>query len=129
MKRLVSMLWLTMLVALIGPVLDAASTSLSAQGAAALTAFLQQAVARGDVPGAVVAVVNRDGVVYEEAIGSSSLLRHTAMTKDTLFNIASMTKPVTSVAMMRLVEQGKVKLDDPVGKWVPKFDRPVVLTS
>jgi CubicO group peptidase (beta-lactamase class C family) len=51
------------------------------------------------------------------------------MTKDTIFNMASMTKPITSTAIMILVEEGKLKLDDEVGKYVPKYKDPVVITK
>ena len=43
------------------------------------------------------------------------------MTRDTLFRIASMTKPITSVAALMLMEEGKLRLDDPITKWVPEF--------
>src|SRR6185436_11186775 len=53
---------------------------------------------------------------------------NTPMQPDAIFAIASMTKPVTSVAIMMLAEQGKLKLDDPVSKYLPGFDRPQVIT-
>jgi methyl acetate hydrolase len=126
MKRLVPALLLLFVAA----GLNAASApTLRSQGASELKAFLDRATARGDVPGVVVAIVNRDGLVYHEAAGKSSLTRNTAMTRDTLFNIASMTKAVTSVAIMQLVEEGRLKLDDPVGKYVAKFKDPLVITK
>ncbi len=87
MKRL---LW--MLPALIAVALSAAAPSIPQSGTAALSKYLTDATARGDVPGVVVTVVNEDGVVYHEAFGKSSTLRNAAMAKDTIFNIASMTK-------------------------------------
>jgi CubicO group peptidase (beta-lactamase class C family) len=126
MKRLAVAL-LVLVVAGTRPVLDAAPThSLPAD---ALDKFLQASVARGEVPGVVVAVVNREGLLYNQAFGKSSVLRNTAMTKETIFNIASMTKAVTSVAVMQLIEEGKLRLDDPVGKYVPKFKDPQVLSK
>jgi CubicO group peptidase (beta-lactamase class C family) len=104
-----------------------AATSFSPQGATALSALLRTATERGDVPGAVVAVVNKDGMLYHEAFGRSSTLRKTPMAKDTIFNMASMTKPVTSVAIMMLVDEGKLKLDDDVAKFLPKYRNPVVI--
>jgi methyl acetate hydrolase len=129
MKRVLITLPLLLVAVLLRPVLEAASPALTPAGASELTAFLQQVTSRGDVPGVVAAVVNSEGVVYLEAAGKSSTLRNTPMTKDTMFNIASMTKPVTSVAVMMLVEEGKLTLDDPVGKYVPKFKDPVVITN
>ena len=109
--------------------LQAAVPSLSQPGTAALSKFLSEATARGDVPGVVVAVVNREGLVYHEAFGSSSTLRKTPMAKDTIFNIASMTKPVTSVAIMMLVDEGRLKLDDDVAKYLPTYKDPVVVSK
>ena len=88
-----------------------AAPSISQQGTAALSTFLKNATDRGDVPGAVVAVVGKDGTIYNEAFGVSSTLAKRPMTKDTIFNMASMTKPITSVAIMMLVDEGKLTLD------------------
>jgi CubicO group peptidase (beta-lactamase class C family) len=106
-----------------------AAPSIPQQGAAALSAFLKDATDRGDVPGVVVAVVNKDGMLYNEAFGQSSTLTEKAMTKDTIFNMASMTKPVTSVAIMMLVDEGKLKLDDEVAKYLPKYKNPLVIST
>src|SRR6188768_980766 len=110
-------------------VIAAAPPSLPSQGATALSTFLKSATDRGDVPGVVVAVVDKNGVLYNEAFGQSSTLRNTPMTKDTIFNMASMTKPITSVAIMMLVEEGKLKLDDDVAKYLPKYKNPLVITN
>jgi len=122
MKKL---LWL--LPALFVAALSAAS-SIPQQGTTALSTFLTDATAGGDVPGVVVAVVNKDGLLYNEAFGKSSTLRNTPMAKDTIFNIASMTKAVTSVAIMMLADEGKLKLDDDVAKFLPKYKDPAVIS-
>lgn len=106
-----------------------AAPAIPQQGTAALSKFLADATARGDVPGAVVAVVSKDGLLYHEAFGTSSTLRNTQMAKDTIFNIASMTKAVTSVAIMMLVDEGKLKLDDDVAKYLPKYKDPLVISK
>src|SRR5262245_59757404 len=106
-----------------------AAPSMSSQGSAALSAFLKDATDRGDVPGAVVAVVNKDGIVYHEAFGLSSTITKRAMTKDTIFNMASMTKPVTWVAIMMLVDQGKRTLDHDGWTFLPNYKNPVVITK
>jgi methyl acetate hydrolase len=124
MKR---MLWLLPL--LFVTVITAAPPSLPPQGATALSTFLKSATDRGDVPGVVVAVVDKNGVLYNEAFGKSSTLRNTPMTKDTIFNMASMTKPITSAAIMILVDEGKLKLDDEVGKYLPKWKDPQVISA
>jgi CubicO group peptidase (beta-lactamase class C family) len=123
MKRL---LWL--LPVLFVAALSAAS-SIPQQGTAALSKFLTDVTARGDVPGVVVAVVNKDGLIYNEAFGKSSTLRSTPMAKDTIFNIASMTKAVTSAAIMMLADEGKLKLDDDVAKYLPKYKDPLVISK
>jgi len=105
------------------------AATLRPQGASAISAVLETAVDRGDVPGVVVAVVNKDGVLYHEAFGKSRTLTNTPMAKDTIFNMASMTKPITSVAIMMLVDEGRLSLDDDVAKYLPQWkDRPVIAT-
>jgi CubicO group peptidase (beta-lactamase class C family) len=104
-----------------------AAPSLPQQGASAISAVLKTATDRGDVPGVAVAVVNKDGLLYNEAFGKSRTLTNSPMGKDTIFNMASMTKPVTSVAIMMLVDEGKLKLDDEVATYLPQWkDRPVI---
>ena len=98
-------------------------------GADALTRALTGAVERGDAPGVVGLVVSRDGVLFEGAAGQRDVANGEPMTTDAIFNIASMTKPVTSVAAMMLVERGLLGLDDPVSTYLPGFDALQVLTS
>ena len=124
MKRL---LWLLPL--LFVTVIAAAPPSLPSQGATALSTLLKSATDRGDVPGVVVAVVDKNGVLYNEAFGKSSTVKDTPMTKDTIFNMASMTKPITSTAIMILVDEGKLKLDDEVAKYLPKWKDPQVISK
>jgi methyl acetate hydrolase len=123
MKRLL------LLLPLVFVAVTSAAPSIPQDGAAALSAFLKSATDRGDVPGVVVAVVNKDGVLYNEAFGVSSTLATRPMTKDTMFNMASMTKPVTSVAIMILVDEGKLNLDDDVAKYLPKYKDLVVISK
>jgi CubicO group peptidase (beta-lactamase class C family) len=107
---------------------EAAPPVVADAGKAAIGVFMQQAVARGDVPGVVTLVADRDGVLYAGGAGKQDVARDVAMLPDAIFRIASMTKPVTSVALMMLVEEGKVGLDDPVSKYLPAFDaRPVIV--
>jgi CubicO group peptidase (beta-lactamase class C family) len=103
--------------------------TLPASTAATLSRQLVDAVGRGDTPGVVALVVNRDGVLYEGAAGKRDTANNVPMSVDTIFNIASMTKPVTSVAIMMLLEQGKLRLDDPVSKFLPGFDNLKVITK
>ena len=98
-------------------------------GKAALSHQLSGAVSRGDTPGVVALVTGRDGVLYEGAAGKLDVAHKTAMPVNAIFSIASMTKPVTSVAIMMLLEEGKLKLDDPVSKYLPGFDNLRVITK
>jgi uncharacterized protein YbbC (DUF1343 family)/CubicO group peptidase (beta-lactamase class C family) len=89
----------------------------------AVDAVIEQAIHDGNIPGAVL-VVGHDGhVIYRKANGSRAVEpRREAMTLDTIFDVASMTKVVvTTTAVMQLVEQGKVRLNDPVAKYLPEF--------
>src|SRR3982751_1307279 len=94
----------------------------------AITAQLNAAVARGDTPGVVALVVDRDGELYTGTAGKLDTAANVPMPADAIFNIASMTKPVTSVAIMMLLEQGKLKLDDPVSRYLPGYDNLQVIT-
>jgi methyl acetate hydrolase len=76
--------------------------------------FLRGAVERREVPGVVALAATGDGAVYQGAFGVRDLDSGAAMTLDSVFHIASMTKAVTSVAAMQLVEQGRLALDEPL---------------
>ena len=86
----------------------------------AIDKVLRQAVERGDVPGVVVAVTDRERTIYEGAFGERGLGGGVPMTTDTVFYLASMTKPITATCAMQLVEQGKLELDAPISKYVPE---------
>jgi hypothetical protein len=88
---------------------------LSEAGTMTLSRQLDAAVARGDTPGVVALVVDRKGVLYEGSAGKLDGARNLPMASDAIFRIASMTKPITSVAIMMLLEQGELRLDDPGG--------------
>ena len=88
---------------------------------------LRQAVDAKEVPGVVAMAATDKGVLYEGAFGLRALDQSTPMTLDTVFRIASMTKAITSVAAMQLVEQGKLKLDEPVPNIDPALGSPQVL--
>src|SRR5215813_7541173 len=103
--------------------------ALGQTAATEIDAILQRSVQQGTVPGVVVMVANKDRILYQGASGLMDVGKQKPMSKDAIFRIASMTKPVTSVAVMMLVEQGKLSLNDPVSKWIPSFkDREVIAT-
>ena len=88
---------------------------------------LRQGVDARDAAGVVAMAATDKGVLYEGAAGLRALDQTTAMTPDTVFRIASMTKAITSVAAMQMVEQGKLKLDEPVPSIDPTLASPQVL--
>ena len=90
---------------------------------------LRTAVERGDVPGVVALVTDRKGVIYRGAFGVTDVASKQPMAVDSMFRIASMTKAVTSTALMQLIEQGKLGLDDPVDKYLPEMAKLPVFES
>lgn len=94
-----------------------------------LDAVLDAATASGAVPGIVAAVTDRLGVLYRAASGVADVATGRPMRPDSVFRIASMTKLVTSLAVLQLRERGLVDLDAPFSKYVPGFRQPPVLRS
>ena len=92
---------------------------LSAARLARIGARLNDDVARGQIPGAVVAIARRGKLVYFEAFGYLDKTAGTPMPKDAIFSVASMTKPMVGVATMMLVEAGQLHLGDPVSRYLP----------
>jgi CubicO group peptidase (beta-lactamase class C family) len=101
----------------------------NAPGIAALDASLRAAVERKDVPGVVALVTDRKGVIYQAAFGVADVSSGRPLAADSMFRIASMTKPITSFALMQLVEQGKLGLDDPASKYLPELANLQVIES
>ena len=94
-----------------------------------IDALLRAAVQRGDVPGVVAMATDRQRVIYQGAFGAAETAAGRAMTTDAIFRIASMTKPITSVAAMQLVEKGQISLDDPAAKYLPELAKLSILTT
>ena len=108
----------------IGIALAASTGAVRAQNSAAgagIDTALRVAVERKDVPGVVALVTDRRRVLYQGAFGVADVSSGRPLTADALFRIASMTKPITSLAAMQLIEQGRFGLDDPVEKYLPEF--------
>ena len=94
-----------------------------------IEAALGLAVEQGAAPGIVAAAVTVDGVVHAASAGTRGLEDPTPMSDDTVFWIASLTKALTSAAVLGLIEQGRLSLDEPVGEWLPALAAPRVLTG
>jgi CubicO group peptidase (beta-lactamase class C family) len=89
---------------------------------------LQAHVEKGSVPGAV-ALVARGDRVEVDAVGFVDLAGSAPMARDSIFRVASITKPITAAAALLLVDDGRVALDDPVDKWLPELASPVVVRT
>ena len=92
-----------------------------AKGWAAIRTRMQAFVDDGEIAGAVTVVGRSSGIVSFEAVGQRELDKMAPMTKDALFRIASMTKPITAIGIMILAEEGKLAVADPVEKHLPEF--------
>jgi hypothetical protein len=92
----------------------------------AATAVLRQSVADHRIAGAVAAVARHGKLIYLEPVGLQDIASKTLMTDRSLFRIYSMTKSVTAVAVMMLVEEGKIRLTDPASRFLPEFKNAMV---
>lgn len=123
------LLVLAIMIAVVPAFAQSSRTSLSDKGVSEIDALLQRAIQQGTIPGVVAIVANKDRILYESAFGIMDVAERKPMRKDSIFRIASMTKPVTSVAIMMLVDEGKVRLDDPVSKFIPSLKNPDVIAD
>jgi len=86
-----------------------------------ITKLFQAEIDKGSIPGAVLLVARNGKLVYFQALGFQDREKHTPMKPDAIFRIASMTKPIASVAVMILAEEGKIDLLAPVSQYLPEF--------
>lgn len=92
-----------------------------------VTGYLQSAVDQGQYAGAVTLIARRGRIVQWQGLGYRDVARSAPMQRDAIFQIYSMTKPITSVAALLLLEEGRLTLDDPVSRFLPEFARMQVL--
>src|SRR6201996_8358448 len=97
------------------------------QSKAQIDQILRQKCDAKEIPGVVAIAATGKDVIYQSAFGKRDLGKDDAMTTDSVFWIASMTKAVTGAAAMQLVEQGKLSLEEPVAKVLPELAAPQVL--
>ena len=95
--------------------------SLSREGLDRVGDYIRNEIATGTFPGAILLIQQHGRPVYSENFGVRDVATKLPMSADTIFRLYSMSKPITSVAAMTLVEDGKLKLDDPVSKYIPAF--------
>jgi methyl acetate hydrolase len=98
-------------------------------GSAEIDAYLTGVVRDTRIPGIVALVTDADRVIYTGAFGRQNVAAAVPMARDSIFRIASMTKPVTSVAVMMLVQEGDIDLDDPVSQYLPAFENKQVIEN
>jgi len=103
------------------PTAKPADVGLSAERLDRITQWLSGEITKGTIPGAVTMIVRNGKVAYFESVGVIDPETKAPMSKDAIFRIYSMSKPIASVAAMMLVEQGKLTLDEPVAKYIPAF--------
>lgn len=96
---------------------------------ARLTRCMEHYVGRGEVAGVITAIFRRGRLAHLDVIGARDEAANIPLSRDSLFRIASMTKPITSVAALMLLEEGKLRLDDPIHRWLPELARPRVLRN
>src|SRR6202021_1275702 len=103
------------------PTASAESEGLSAERLARLSTGMKELVDSGRLAGGVTMVSRHGKVVEFDAAGKRDIAANSPMQKDSIFRIYSMSKPITGVAMMMLLEEGKWQLNDPVAKYIPEF--------
>jgi CubicO group peptidase (beta-lactamase class C family) len=94
---------------------------LSSERLARITEMMKRHIAAGEISGGVTLVARHGKIAHFEATGVTDVDSKTPMTKNSVFRIASMTKPVTGVAIMMMMEEGKLRITDPVSKYIPSF--------
>ncbi|ULQ50717.1 serine hydrolase domain-containing protein [Flavihumibacter fluvii] len=105
------------------------SAGMSAERLARMDQIFQQAVNNKDVPGVAAIVIRNGKIVYYKSFGMADNPANRPMKKDDIFRIASMSKAITSTAVMMLWEEGKFQLDDPISKYIPEFKNPTLIKS
>lgn len=103
------------------PMAEPESVGMSAQRLSRIDDFMQRYIDNDMVAGTVTLVARKGKVVHFKAQGMKDVERGQEMTTDTIFRMASMTKPIASVALMMLYEEGWFQLDDPISDWLPEF--------
>jgi CubicO group peptidase (beta-lactamase class C family) len=102
---------------------------LSSERLGKLTEMLRANIAKSEIPGAVLLIARHGKVAYFENLGVLDPQGKTPMPKDAIFRIYSMSKPITTVAAMLLFEEGKITLDEPVGKYIASLAKPQVASN
>lgn len=105
------------------------SVGLSPTQLANIDALFAEYIDKGYIPGGVVMVGRKGKIAYYKSFGNSNIKKETPYQNDDIFRLASMTKALTTTAVLKLYEQGKFLLDDPIADYIPAFAETKVLTS
>ncbi|AEI47466.1 serine hydrolase domain-containing protein [Runella slithyformis] len=105
------------------------TVGISTERLSRMDGVLQNAVMQGSVPGVAAIVVRNGKIVYHKAFGMADNASNRPLKRDDIFRIASMSKAITSTAVMMLWEEGKFQLDDPISKYIPEFKNQTVLKT
>jgi CubicO group peptidase (beta-lactamase class C family) len=108
------------------PLVSPEQVGLSAARLARISGWMKGWVDSGKLPGLLVAVMRRGELAFAETYGKADVERNKPVRPDTIYRIYSMTKPLTSTAIMMLYEEGRFQLDDPISKFIPAFANPRV---
>ena len=108
---------------------DPKTSNLSLEKLKKIDDLISEDIKENKIPGAVVLVGNENEIIFEKAYGIKNPETNEKYKTDDIFRIASMTKAITSIGVLKLWEQGKIGLDDPIDKYIPKFENIQVLES
>jgi len=104
-----------------------ASAGMSEERLLKIDEMLKKSIENQVIPGATAIVVRNGKIVYHKSFGKSDVPNNVSLKNDDIFRIASMSKAITSTAVMMLWEEGKFLLDEPISKYIPEFKNPVVI--
>ena len=105
------------------------SVGMSSERIARMDNIFQNSVNNKEVPGVAAIVIRNGKIIYHKAFGMADNQSNRVLKKDDIFRIASMSKAITSTAVMMLWEEGKFQLDDPISKYIPEFKNPTLVKS
>ena len=105
------------------PVASAEEVGLSTERLARIGPLIDRYIDSQLIPGALTLVARHNRIAHCEVRGYANVEKQTPLAADSIFRVASMTKPITSVALMQLYEQARFQLNDPISKWIPAFEK------
>ena len=108
---------------------DPKTSNLSLEKLKKIDNLILEDIKENKIPGAVVLVGNENEIIFEKAYGIKNPETNEKYNTDDIFRIASMTKAITSIGILKLWEEGKIGLDDPIDKYIPKFENIQILES